>query len=181
MAFTEESVRALQELISWWRRQRVNTLNRPHVEDEQGGSPEVYVARVPTDGIPACSHPGTGTAPPAAEDGEVPGTADCLIYYIDELGTLQPIGELKQTVHNLSFVDVPGDTWCSVHRDKFGRWLAATVGSSGSSLTSASFEVISDVSVSIVIDMATCLATATVTKTFSTVTLTGDNISVVFS
>lgn len=95
-------------------------------EGEDHQAPETYIAFVPATGLPALTpDPDTGTAGFA-----IPGSVSCDIYKIIDsvVGTTDPVPELKpigisKTVYNLNTAEVP-EGWISVHRTKFGRWVA---------------------------------------------------------
>lgn len=132
-ALTEQDFLLFREMKEWFRRQTMNTRNRPDAPSELGTAPEVYIARTPSGGIPALSTGawtmGSGTGTVVQDD--VPGSAtECWIFCI-ESGVLVPL-HVKQTVYNLSLNDVEGDLWIPVVRDKFGSWLVAAGGTGGS-------------------------------------------------
>ena len=88
--------------------------------------PDVYIALVPEEGIPAATD-NAGTGVPSFIAGDKPGSLDCDIYRIIN-------GELKlagptQTVYNLTSSDIE-EGWIAVQRDKFGNWLADVGGGS---------------------------------------------------
>lgn len=98
-------------------------------EDDQN-TPEVYIALVPSDGIPGLNQ--VGTAP--AEDDE-PGYAECEIYQLIDDGVTTP--QLKQmdmgtkTVYNISTTTIQGNSeWVLVVKTKTGKWVAVVGGSS---------------------------------------------------
>lgn len=99
----------------------------------------IYVAYIPTSGIPAYSQgsytTGTGTGTRLADD--VLSSELCDIYQVvrnDDVATLEPIAnELR--VYNLGDA-IDGDQWVIVVKERFGAWLAINPGSAGgSSLT----------------------------------------------
>jgi hypothetical protein len=90
-------------------------------------SPEVYVARTRSGGIPALSEggdTGTGTGSSLLDDG--PGSAICDIYSTQETSPgnfyLRPINGLSKRVFNLSGSAVAGHEWVVVTRTKGGFW-----------------------------------------------------------
>jgi hypothetical protein len=90
-------------------------------------SPEVYVARTRSGGIPALSigsDTGTGTGSELADD--VPGSAICDIYSTQETSpgnfSLHHIYGLSKRVFNLSGTAIDGHEWIIVHKTKGGYW-----------------------------------------------------------
>lgn len=94
------------------------------ITDEPPQAPEVYIALVPSGGIPACEGV-TGTGGPSFLAGDVPGYADCGIYRLVN-GVIYYTRQTKK-VYNLSG-DVITQQWITVKRDKFGQWFADTGG-----------------------------------------------------
>lgn len=135
---TDRQVSLLQELLDEHRGRIRNTVGRPHVPREDYGAPDVYIARVPSGGIPALS-PVAGTS--LADE---PGSALCDIYRVLELspaytGTgslanrqwyLVKVPTNQRRVFNLTTSSVSGDQWIIVERDKFGAWLVPGGGGS---------------------------------------------------
>jgi hypothetical protein len=85
-------------------------------------SPDVYITRTPTNGIPGLTEL-TGTGP------DEPGHADCQIWKIEQnysaqRFTLVKIPGLTKKVFNLSIPDIPGDAWVPVIKTKGGAWIA---------------------------------------------------------
>lgn len=106
----------------------LNTRNRPQIERERNTeSSQVYVARTPTDGIPAVDL-NTGTS----LDDE-PGEAECDIYQISRYSnpvTISPTAANDRLVYNVSTSPIPGDTWIVIAKDAFGAWIALAGGGS---------------------------------------------------
>ena len=124
---SENDRRTLREMMREFELRRANQPSR----SEQGtpsAAPEVYVARVPTGGIPPLDEgfTGTGTGTGTADDS--PGYAVCAVYrvVVDEAGTptLMRVADLNKIVYNLSSSTVTGNGWILVTRDKFGYWYA---------------------------------------------------------
>lgn len=95
---------------------------------EDQNTPEVYIALVPSSGIPGLNM--IGSAP--AEDDE-PGEAECEIYQLVDDGVATP--QLKKmdmgtkTVYNISTATIEGDSeWVLVVKTKTGKWVAVTGG-----------------------------------------------------
>ncbi len=121
---SDDDVRKLKDLLARVDQTRVNPQLRPHVPESEYRTPEVYVAKTPTGGIPANAE-GTGTGTGAADD---PGQAECNVYQLNPSTLeLENIG-YPQTVYNLSTTVVAGNTFVLVLRDKFGVWWANTGG-----------------------------------------------------
>jgi hypothetical protein len=116
--FSPETVKLLDEMAKWFRRFKVNSQKRPAIANEQGTAPEVYIARAPSGGIPA-------------SDGTTPGSAICDVRYIGPDGKLYLVGT-SQTVYNVTDTAVDSSDDVSVHRDKFGKWIASVLGGGGS-------------------------------------------------
>lgn len=110
---------ALAEMLGWWRNQSVNATGRPGdtLDREEMSAAEVYVAKVPTGGIPAMAS-------------SVPGAAKCNIYRKMSSGELRPIDKAI-LVHNLTASEVPEDSWAMVKRDKWGTWFVEYSSSAG--------------------------------------------------
>lgn len=96
-------------------------------QDRPQGSPEVYIAKVPSDGIPALTLVGeAGTA----GGNDQPGQADCDIYRIDisvDPPELIGVDGLNKTVYNVYQNDIV-EPYVVIARSKFGRWLALPSG-----------------------------------------------------
>jgi len=100
-------------------------------------TPEVYVALVPSGGIPALDFGegsgGTGTGTDVGVitgtglQADTPGSARCQIWKIipDGLGdfTIVRVGNQTQLVFNLSTTAID-QQWVSIHKTSFGRWIA---------------------------------------------------------
>ena len=132
---TGEDVATLRKMISQFkgtiRRER---LSPEYDEDTSHQAPEVYIAKVPAEGIPAVSKLSVGTAAvgESPEEGDLPGYATCDIFQIVE-DRLTATGR-SVLVYNLS-KSVIEESWACVERDKFGKWvvLPSASSSSGSS------------------------------------------------
>lgn len=126
---TQVDYDTIRQLIQWWRgvSPALTTINRPAVElgpDSQ--SPQLYIARTPTNGIPGLNAHVQGTA----SDDE-PGEAECEIYQVMRYQNpvvLNPTAANDRTVYNLSTDPVPGDSWVIIARDGFGSWIALITG-----------------------------------------------------
>lgn len=99
---------------------RVNFGARPDTDlsftrSEDHQAPEVYVAKLVSDDIPAAS------------DTE-PGDGTCDIYQIlivDGTPIITQVEGLNKTVYNISSQPIAGDQWIVLKRTKYGRWLAS--------------------------------------------------------
>lgn len=140
-ALSDREIQILQGMINRVRALRGNTSNRPDSTESDQPSPEVYIAKTPTEGISALDSLGTGTgsgAPAAA--GDSPGSALCNIYTLSPASQPTSAGSpsvlvevvgLSKWVFNLSDSDIAGDSWILVVKDKFGSWIAVTGGGGG--------------------------------------------------
>ena len=136
---SDNDVRILKDLVSWKNRQTENSaVNRSNSDSINDSTSEVYIARVPTIGIPALTSIGTTPSP-----GDIPGTSTCEIYRIYDVGSGDPIIERDsssdQLVYNYSTSRISGDSeWISIIKTKNGRWVALTTSPStlGPSLSS---------------------------------------------
>jgi hypothetical protein len=108
-------------LVADLRRRGVGKGSPPASRDDDHLSPEIYVARTPSGGIPALGENGTGTS-----GDDVPGSATCQIYRV-ALSTeiLTPVWSFSKKVYNLNESAVLGDKWILVVRDKYGDWFHA--------------------------------------------------------
>ncbi len=140
---SEADKRAIQGLVEESTHRQLSK-NRAEVKREIYTAPEVYIALTPPIGIAALSEelpvPGvesgsgtdidfsTGTGDPGVKGHGVwtAGRGLCLVFRILDTGTpeLCQVDRVEHIVYNHSFNSIPGDTWISIHRDKFGRWLA---------------------------------------------------------
>ena len=112
---SEDDVRFLRKLRSWFDRYLVGAESNEYVRRSNQAS-DVYIAKVPTAGIPALSEAGTG--------GDSPGSATCQIYKIDDTGSLVDAG-FSLTVYNLSREPIDSK-YVPIYKTKFGKWVAHT-------------------------------------------------------
>jgi hypothetical protein len=141
-ALTEDDVSILKSVVNFVRKSQGRTLNRPAPPPDLGDTPEFFVALTPAGGIPALTHPGTGTG---AKDGDIPGSAECVVHRLISLSPSNPTNEnlqpfvggsgsnlgLAKTVYNLTNSTIVADTWITVAKDKLGRWWATTGAGTG--------------------------------------------------
>lgn len=126
-ALSESDKRILNEVLREMKQGRVNKPIENRTPQDLG-SPEVYIALPPSEGIPGLSPTGgigTATGSPA-EAGDTPGSAECDLYRIlanQTTGTpeLRATGKTK-TVYNLSEKAIT-QIWISIRRTKFGLWV----------------------------------------------------------
>lgn len=133
---TANEVRALRALAQREINQRRTTEQRtelPDYEIDTGQQTEMYVFKTPPDGIPALAYD-------SADEVTKPGHALCEVYRISWEQRVEDY-VLKQTVSpdrlvfNLAEDAVPGDTYVTADRDKFGKWVVGGGGGpSGSKL-----------------------------------------------
>lgn len=109
---TEERRRQFEEMLSWFQQNRTR-LGSANFEEQEYLTPETYLARTPTSGIPAMS-------------GITPGSAVCNVYrLLPVVGTLQKIDGLTFPVYNFSDVTITGSVFVLITREKFGVWAVA--------------------------------------------------------
>lgn len=146
IALTEADKLVLQNLIDSARRGQKNTTQRPTFDVDELGTPEIYIARSPSGGIPAlkleCPPNPPPPDPPCFTIVDEPGFAECSIYRIlwnqktprrstgggltrvtISKPELFPVTGLSRRVYNLSLRAIPGNIWMIVLRDKWGNWL----------------------------------------------------------
>lgn len=136
----EEDAAILKEVVQDYRRRHpfpARASLTPFIGEMPGDygddifTPEVYVALIPEDGIPALIKDG---------DNYIPGYADCTIYKMwpveASTGTGTETGLIAtyfdHRVNNLSTLVITrsGDQiFCLVHRDKYGDWFVMPSGS----------------------------------------------------
>jgi hypothetical protein len=131
-ALSEQDYRLFREMVQAHQRSRSNGsqvgIGGQIQEDFQAS--DVYVARTPSGGIPALSaggDTGTGTGSPLLDD--VPGSAMCQIYTIQDLNgsyNIPPIPGLYRRVFNVAATAISGDTWIIIKKTKRGFWVAET-------------------------------------------------------
>jgi hypothetical protein len=132
---SDADAQAIQTLLDDRRQGRPGAPNRPRVgwdEQEQSVS-QVYVARLPTDGIPGLTEKfgtGTGTAPLLV----APGFSDnCDIYRVIESSYGSPqlvaVTSFSKRVYNTSPAKLAGNQWLLIERDAYGSWFPAAGGS----------------------------------------------------
>ena len=119
MFLTDEDHATLQEVIRERKSGIVNPNSRVNTdsgyrENTDHQAPEVYIAKVPTAGIPARS-------------GTTLGSAECEIYRVVS-GAVESVPSFTMVVFNLSASAI-SDGYVGVKRDKYGTWLADTGGS----------------------------------------------------
>jgi len=113
--FSDADVALLKEMANWFRNRGTQS-TREDDEWEPRQSPEVYIALVPTNGIPALTGGET--------TGATPCKVECQAFQIGPQGELTSAatGHLI-TVYNLGASGVP-QGWCLIARDKWGKWIA---------------------------------------------------------
>lgn len=161
---TEEDVKLLRELHAE-RKNRRHSKPVVNVAMDDVPAQEVYLVRVPPEGIPAVDSGAlTGTSATDLADDVFSGT-DCYCYRLSETtGKAIPLNR-RIKVHNRGDVAISGDRWATAAKDKWGRWWAQA-----EPISSISFTVVTDCS----FDTGTCKFT----KTTSTITITGSNLEV---
>jgi len=120
----------------WEEYSRRRLIRQPETpQQDKYQPPEVYLARTPSDGIPASDVAGTGTS-----GDDIPGSATCDIYRLleENNGTAGDSCLRKmfidRKVWNISSSAFEGSSWILVIRDKNGQWFALnTNGGAGGS------------------------------------------------
>lgn len=139
-SFSTDDIAALREIIRKVRHDSRNTRNRLEGEEITGNSPEVYVVRTPSSGIPGPEPVGTGS-PPSSES--FSGVI-CPLYRLNfNTFDLEAMGYSK-TVYSLA--SIAGNKWVRAIRDKYGVWWADSAISSGSGGGSADNAVVTPTS-----------------------------------
>lgn len=119
--FTDEQWDTLILLLDRVRGSSVNTVQKQ--PEHTYMAPEVYVARVPSNGIPALDKDGTGTSV-----NDVAGKAECRIFKIDDDDGVSDAGFVKE-IYNIqpdkAYTADQFSYFVPVIRTKFGRWIAA--------------------------------------------------------
>lgn len=113
VGLSERDVEQLQELLSFWRRSRNQLMRGNSNTDDLLHTPEVYVAWIPSAGIPA-------------SDGNVVSRTECDVYRVMSNSSssyeLTAISGLTRTLNNFGAA-VPGNQWVLAVRDKWGEWF----------------------------------------------------------
>lgn len=127
LALSDADLRLLEQVLGKVRRQSQTTHGREDISAEADltvQAPEIYVARVPADGISGLTIVEEGAA-------DQPGEADCDIYRLDAAvnpPALEEVEGLSRAVYNLATTAIAGNTWVLITRDKFGQWYVAGQG-----------------------------------------------------
>ncbi len=142
---SRKDVEDFKALIREYRTKQRNRTSLRDYDAQDYMTPEVYVARTPTGGIPALeANDGTGTAGTGTATDDEPGSAECSVYFLDYgygTGTGTSSDDhmrfaRTQFVYNLSSQHIPEHTWILAVRDKFGTWYHVATGpGSGSTPT----------------------------------------------
>lgn len=123
---TADQERLIQQMINEVRQLRINNPRaggeRQFTEGEDHQAPEVYIAKVPDDGIPAMEVPYSG-APQV-------GAVECDIYSVQNTATgleILPCGGGPQLVFNISKAEITTSSpYVLIVKDKSGGWIAVT-------------------------------------------------------
>lgn len=111
---TDADVVWFKRLVRFYRGLGNSRQRFPH-HDNDHQAPETYIAKAPSDGIPAFSD-------------NAPGFADCEIYKVIGASVANPtialVTSAKKRVYNLTLGSIPAETLFSIVRDKFGHWIA---------------------------------------------------------
>lgn len=97
-------------------------------DDTPPGRNRVYVAKTPTDGIPALIEGDGG------EETDEPGVAECRIFELirdfpEQIPHFKEIPDGLHDVYNLSTEALASNRWIPIVCDEFGRWYAVPVAS----------------------------------------------------
>ena len=114
--FDEDDANVVRRMINDYRRRNRSAQLEPG-EALPAFPPEVHVAKTPSGGIPARS-------------GRVPGTATCNIYKLIKRDVYPTISleatHFNKLVNNISDIEIAGDIYKLVWRDKYGDWVTET-------------------------------------------------------
>lgn len=106
-----ETLRTVKRLI---QNGKLNTSGRDEAKNGVSQSPDVYIAKTPTGGIPG-------------RVSLTPGSAECEVYVLVD-GVLEALGIEVQTVYNLGTTAIEGNLYIAIKQDKFRIWLADVPG-----------------------------------------------------
>lgn len=132
---SEKDLRIVRELYRKFSKMQhySNAFGRPPedaFDHEEFHTTEVYAAHTPTGGIPGL------TILASSGEGDLPGSADCTIFRMDERntpGAMDSVAGYTLTVYNFSTEPVEGETWVIIARDKYGKWVV--IGTPATGLT----------------------------------------------
>lgn len=132
---SQSDIALLREIVTHYRQLVQAGVGNGGSEQDLQAS-DVYIARAPTEGIPALTIEGyTGTSEGLGGEIPVPGYAECQIWRVSELvldsSTLSQVGYLTKLVFNVAQVAIEGDTFFPVVKDKHGIWFATHSAASG--------------------------------------------------
>jgi len=124
--FSDKDIAVLRELVSDHLNRQKNT-NRRGASGGPGDAfqeMELQIALPPEDGLPGLTRGGESIGTSSAslpEPGDVPGSAECNIYWIDTNGALADTG-YTETVYNLAETAFAYD-WIIIAKTKYGNWV----------------------------------------------------------
>lgn len=143
---TDSERKLLQRLLDNDRRRIQNTTGRAALGGEDYLTPEMYIAKTFSDGIPAMEEVGTGTGTSTCNFEEpIPGSANCHIFQLATESIphrLMPLTYSIQRVYNRSTTAVAGCSFVIIQRDKYGIWWVTE--GSGESIEDGFFIEITD-------------------------------------
>lgn len=131
---SESDGEKLMEMWNWFKNQ-VNGPTPTAATRNTKYTPDVFIAKPPSGGIPPLSEcVGTGTCLGTGSgiNYDSPGIATCTIYRVDTSNNFQLIPSIRKPVLNLTQSTITDD-WITVVRTKFNEWIALVSGSSSSS------------------------------------------------
>ncbi len=133
---TDEDVRILREMIAKVKRMRERPIDE--AEEPLYQAPECLVVLTPPEGIPALNPDlsygtGTGSGTDFGSEFNTPGEAECDVYKVEKSGSDEVPNLISQeftvVVYNLMSVDIAGNQWVLVFRDRSGSgWYVPTIG-----------------------------------------------------
>tara|TARA_R110000824_G_scaffold172434_1_gene350267 strand:+ start:6410 stop:7168 length:759 start_codon:yes stop_codon:yes gene_type:complete len=140
--FSDEEMVILKQITLDWRNREGGNARKPEKltgipAETLGQVNDVYIARIPVGGLPALNENEGATGSSTTLEDDTPNSIVCDLYRIAASGFMVPVG-LSKRVYNISTSEI-AESWASVHRDKFGKWIAAVSTGGGSRIL---FEII---------------------------------------
>lgn len=128
VTFSQKDLQRLKDIVRRVKHDEVNTTGRPPVSVhsvymDTSNAPEIYIAKIPSSGLPAAEYVGTSGGPPTELTG-----AECEIYRVNgDDGSIEIVDTISKWVYNLSSKKIRGGGWALIQREKFGTWIATAV------------------------------------------------------
>jgi hypothetical protein len=125
--FTEVEIEILQQIAGDWKNRRGGMNRKPEKlpglsSEGLGQVNDVYIARIPEDGIPALIQDNAATGSGSTITDDMPGYAQCDLFKIGKDATMIDLG-LTRRVWNVSTASI-AEGWAIIQRTKFGNWIA---------------------------------------------------------